>query len=61
MGSALGVEHDSILALSSQICEYLHDFFLQTALEYLEPVRLEQKQHHNGYSPYGNAWLSATV
>ena len=38
----MGVKYDLMLALRSQIFEYLHETFYR-ALEYLEPARSENK------------------
>ena len=56
MGSTLGVKYDLILAIRSQIFQYLRETFYARALEYLEPARSEKKNEKNVYS-YKNTWL----
>ena len=47
MGSILDDENDLILALRSQIFEYLRFFFYRHALEYLQSPRSEKKNDQN--------------
>ena len=44
MESTLGVEYDLMLALRSQICEYLSETFYRHALEYLQSARSKKKK-----------------
>ena len=58
MESTLGVEYDLMLALRSQICEYLSETFYRHALEYLQSARSKKKKEN--IFTYGNAWLLLT-
>ena len=52
IGSTLGVKYDLILALRSQIFEYLRETFFRQALVYLQSARSDK----NKCFSYGNAW-----
>ena len=51
MGSIFGVNHDLILALRSQIFEYLRETFYGHALEYLQSACSEKKKGKKNVFP----------
>ena len=55
IGSTLGVKYDLILALRSQIFEYLRETFYGHALEYLQSACSEKKKGKKKRFSYGNA------
>ena len=60
MRSTLIVKYDFILALRSQIFEYLGETYYRHALESVEPARSEKKRKTHGVFSYGNILLLLT-